>query len=130
MANDAVLKDIIAAARAGYKRGGGRGLLQDLYAKQKEYYLGGKLSGTWLAKTCVVMGRKQEALHLLEVSYARHETEVLSCLSHPDLLTLKDDPRYMALVAKIRFPMHSVDSPPDISSGTESPSLAMATRFH
>jgi hypothetical protein len=38
------------------------------------------------------MGRKEEAFHLLEVDYARHQTEVLSCLSDPDLLTLKDDP--------------------------------------
>jgi len=130
VANDAVLKDIIATARSGYKRDGGRGLLQALYAKQKEYFLAGKLSGTWLAKTCVLMGRKQEALHLLEVAYARHETEVLSCLSHPDLLSLKDDPRYKVLVAKIRFPMHSVDSNLDISSGTENPRLAIAAHVH
>jgi hypothetical protein len=68
-------------------------------------------------------------LHLLEEAYARHENEVLSCLSHPDLLTLKDDPRYKALVAKIRFPMHPVDSNPDISSGTENPRLAAATQL-
>jgi tetratricopeptide (TPR) repeat protein len=129
VANDAVLKDVIAAAQAGYKRDGGPGLLQDLYAKQKEYYIAGKLSGTWLAKTCVLMGRKQEALHLLEVAYARHETEVLSCLSHPDLLTLKDAPRYKALVSKIHFPMHPVDSNPYISSGSENPRLAIATQL-
>jgi tetratricopeptide (TPR) repeat protein len=51
-ANDAVLRDIISSAQTGYKRAGGRGLLQELYAKQKEYYLAHKLSGTWLAKTC------------------------------------------------------------------------------
>jgi hypothetical protein len=76
------------------------------------------------------MGRKQEALHLLEVAYAHHETEVLSCLSHPDLLTLKDEPRYKALVAKIRFPMHSIDSNPDTSPGTENPRLALAAQPH
>ncbi len=130
VANDPVLKDVIAAAQAGYKRDGGPGLLKDLYAKQKEYYVAGKLAGTLLAKTCVLMGRKQEALHLLEVAYARHENEVLSCLSHPDLLTLKDDSRYKALVAKIRFPMHPVNSKPDISSGTENPGMAIATHFH
>lgn len=130
VANDAVLKDIIAAAQAGYSRDGGPGLLHALYARQKEYYLAGKLAGTWLAKTCVLMGRKQEALHLLEVAYAHHENEVLSCLSHPDLLTLRNEPRYEALVAKIRFPMHPVNSDPDTSSGTEDPRLAMATHLH
>jgi hypothetical protein len=79
-------------------------LLHDLYAKQKEYYSAGKLSATMLAKTCVMMGRKQEALQLLEESYARHEEYVLSCLVQPDLLTLKDEPRYKELVKKINFP--------------------------
>ena len=130
VANDAVLKDIIAAARAGYMRDGGKGLLKDLYARQKQYYLAGKLAGTWLAKTCVVMGRKQEALQLLETAYARHENEVLSCLSHPDLLSLSDEPRYEALVAKIHFPMHPVDSNPRTSIGTEEPRLAMSTELH
>jgi tetratricopeptide (TPR) repeat protein len=130
LANDAVLKDVIAAAQAGYKREGGRGLLHDLYTKQKEYYLAGKLSGTWLAKTCVLMGRKQEALHLLEADYAHHQTEVLSCLSHPDLLTLRDEPRYKALVAKIRFPMQPAVSDPYISSVTETPGFAITAQPH
>jgi hypothetical protein len=128
-ANDAVLRDIISSAQTGYKRAGGRGLLQELYAKQKEYYLAHKLSGTWLAKTCVVMGRKEEALHLLEMAYANHESEVLSCLSHPDLLLLKKEPRYKALVAEMRFPMHPVDSVPS-SSGTENSRLAVATQLY
>jgi tetratricopeptide (TPR) repeat protein len=112
-ANDPVLKDVIAAARAGYKKGGGRGLLKSLYAKQKEYYLEGKPFGAELAKTCVLMGRRQEALQVLETAYARHEIDVLLCLSHPDLLTLKDEPRYKALVAKIHFPMRPADSQGD-----------------
>jgi tetratricopeptide (TPR) repeat protein len=111
--NDPVLKDVIKAARAGYKQGGGRGLLKSLYAKQKEYYLQGKVFGSVLAKTCVLMGRKQEALQLLEAAYARHEIDVLACLSQPDLLTLKDEPRYKALVAKIHFPMRPADSQGD-----------------
>jgi Tfp pilus assembly protein PilF len=127
--NDAVLRDIISSAQTSYKRAGGRGLLQELYAKQKEYYLAHKLSGTWLAKTCVLMGRKEEALHLLEMAYANHETEVLSCLSHPDLLSLKEEPRYKALVARMRFPMHPVGSNL-LSSGTENSRLAVATQLH
>jgi tetratricopeptide (TPR) repeat protein len=102
--NDPVLKDIIASARIGYGRDGERGLLRNLYVKQKEYYGKGMLLAMMLAKTCVLMGKKQEALHLLEEAYARHETDVLACLTHPDLLTLKDEPRYRALVNKIGFP--------------------------
>jgi tetratricopeptide (TPR) repeat protein len=101
---DPVRRDIIASAREGYARDGGRGLLQNLYTKQKEYYLAGKLAGTMLARTCVLMGKKQEALHLLEDAYARHEPYLLVCLVDRDLLTLKDEPRYKELLKKINFP--------------------------
>ncbi len=50
------------------------------------------------------MGKKQEALQLLEEAYNRHESDVISCLSQPDLLTLRDEPRYQALVKKMNFP--------------------------
>jgi serine/threonine-protein kinase len=101
---DPVLKDAIAAAREGYARDGGPGLLKNLYTRQKEFYLGGKFMGTSLAKTCVLMGRKQEALDLLEDAYARREPQVLVCLLDRELLTLNDEPRFRALIKKIDFP--------------------------
>jgi tetratricopeptide (TPR) repeat protein len=128
--NDPVLKDVIAAARAGYQRSGARGLLDNLYAKQKEYYLTGKLLGSILAKTCVLLGRKQEALQLLEAAYAHREIDVLECLAQPGLLTLKDEPRYKALVAKINFPMHPASSDPNGSFGSDAPHLALASGPH
>ncbi len=106
-ANDPILKDVIASARAGYAHGGSRGLLNALYAKQKEYYRAGKLHVTTLASTCVLMGKRQEALQLLEDAYSRHDIEVLACLSHPDLRSLKSEPRYVALVKKINVPQPS-----------------------
>jgi tetratricopeptide (TPR) repeat protein len=102
--NDPTFRDIIAAAQAGYARDGERGLLKDLYAKQREYYRREKMWGAMLAKTCIAMGRRQEALQLLEEAYNRHEGDVLSCFTQPDLLTLKDEPRYKALLKKINFP--------------------------
>jgi tetratricopeptide (TPR) repeat protein len=114
ISNNAMQKDIVTAARAGYAQGGEKGLLNNLYAKQKEYYLTGKLQGTILAITCVMMGRTQEALQLLEEDYARHDATVFFCLSNPELLTLKDEPQYRALVRKINFP----STPKNAPSGT------------
>jgi tetratricopeptide (TPR) repeat protein len=102
--NDPVLKDVISAAQVGYAQRGEQGLLMGLYNKQMEYYRAGKMPATLLAKTCLMLGRKKEALQLLEEAYARHELDVLMCLSNPDLLTLKDEARYKALVRKIDFP--------------------------
>jgi len=126
---DPVLKDIVAAAKAGYQRDGGRGLLNALYARQKQYRAAGKIGATVLARTCVLMGKKQEALQLLEEAYANHEPEVLSCLSHPGFLSMKDEPRYRALVRKIDFPGMSLESPADFPVKEEQP-LQAATRPH
>ena len=100
-ANDPVMEDVIASARAGYAHGGDRGLLNALYAKQREYFREGKLHAAMFAATCVLMGKKQEALTILEDAYHQHDIEFLAMLSHPDLRTLKDEPRYQALARKI-----------------------------
>jgi tetratricopeptide (TPR) repeat protein len=128
--NDAVLKDIIASARTGYERDGERGLLKDLYAKQEEYYRAGKLSGTVLAKTCIHMGKKQEVLQLLDEAYDRHETNVLSSVSQPDLLTLRDEPRYKALVKKINFPQEPQMAQPSTFTAENQPSFRAASDPH
>lgn len=57
-----------------------------------------------LAKTCVALGKRQEALDLLYAAFSRHEADALWSLAEPDLLTLKDEPRYKVLVKKINFP--------------------------
>jgi tetratricopeptide (TPR) repeat protein len=111
--SDPVLKDIIESARAGYTQDGERGLLNNLYAKQEEYYRAGKLLGTTLAATCILMGKKQEALGLLEEAYNHHESNVLSCVSQADLLPLSDEPRYKALVEKINFSQRPQMAQPD-----------------
>jgi tetratricopeptide (TPR) repeat protein len=128
--NDPVLKDIIASAWTGYERDGERGLLNDLYARQREYYQAEKLEGTVLAKTCILMGKKQEALQLLEEAYHRHESDVLSCLSQPDLLTLKDEPRYKELVKKINFPREPQIAQPNTFTAENQPSFRAASDPH
>jgi tetratricopeptide (TPR) repeat protein len=105
--NDNVLKDIMASAQTGFERGGERGLLTILYAKQREYYLQGKVSGTDLAKTCIAMGRRQEALQLLEEAYKVHDSFVLECGSHSDLRTLREEPRFQELMRKLNYPSSS-----------------------
>jgi hypothetical protein len=110
-ANDPVLEDVIASARAGYAHGGDRGLLNALYAKQREYFREGKLHVAMFAATCVLMGEKHEALTILEDAYNQHDIEFLAMLSHPDLRTLKDEPRYQALARKVADLEKSSPSP-------------------
>jgi tetratricopeptide (TPR) repeat protein len=128
--NDLALKDVIASAGAGYERDGERGLLNNLYAKQKEYYQAGKLWGTDLAKTCILMGKKQEALQLLEEAYNRHESDALSCLEQPDLLTLRDEPKFKALVKRMDFPQEQQVALRDTLPAENQSSLRAASDPH
>ena len=128
--NDRVLSDMIAGARAGYARSGELGLLRDLYARQRKYYATGRISGTMLAKTCLSMGRRQEALDLLEEDYARHNVAVLACLSEPDLVTLKDEPRYLALLKKINFPAATQTANPTTVTKPDPSTMRVSSLTH
>ena len=109
--NDPAMEDVIASARAGYTHGGDRGLLNALYARERQYFREGKVHVAMFAATCVLMGKKQEALTILEDAYNQHDIEFLAILSHPDLRTLKDEPRYQALARKIDDLERSSPSP-------------------
>jgi hypothetical protein len=104
LTHDPVLKEITAAAKAGYRRDGARDLMLTLYASQKKFYLQGKLQGTLLAKTCLRLAKRQEALDLLREAYDRHETAFLMIRESLDLLTLKDEPEYQELLCKLNVP--------------------------
>jgi tetratricopeptide (TPR) repeat protein len=101
--NDSVLRDVVASAQTGYAQHGEGGLLNNLYAMQKGYYLAGKYSGATLAVTCVMMGKRQEGLQLLEDGYDRRDMFVLSSATNPVLFALRDEPRYEVLLAKLDF---------------------------
>jgi len=110
LTHDRVLMETTAAARAGFRRGGEGGLLNDLYLARKRLYADGKLAGTPVAEICVRLGRKEEALHLIQDDFAHHRAEFLWTLTVPDLLTLKSDPRYQELINKLNFPIPPASS--------------------
>jgi hypothetical protein len=109
--HDRSLKETTAAARAGFRRDGERGLLRDLYEARKRLYTDGKLAGEELAQTCVRLGKKDEALQLLQDDFAHHRADLLAVLTDPELMTLKSDPRYEELVRNLNFPSPPTASP-------------------
>jgi tetratricopeptide (TPR) repeat protein len=123
--NDPALKEIIASARAGYAREGERGLLKNLYTIEEKYYAEGKTSRIGLALACVRLGKKQEALHLLEEAYEHHDpaTSLASLISGSggEWTPLKDEPRFQALLKKANPSMV-----PGQPSPSEPPALANA----
>ena len=104
LSHDEVLKATTAAAKAGFRQDGERGLLRKLYLSQKNFYTEGKLAGTFLAITCAQLGKKDEALHLLREDYERHDAVFLMIRQSLILLTLQQEPSYQQLLRKIHSP--------------------------
>ncbi len=103
LTGDSAQKAITAAAREGFSRDGERGLLQGLYLTQKKFHEEGKLTGIWLAKTCVLIGRRQEAVHLLGEDFARHESEFVYLLNDRGLAPLRNDPEVRKMLSSIQL---------------------------
>jgi tetratricopeptide (TPR) repeat protein len=115
--NDLDLKATISAAREGFDKAGERGLLRALYDAQKKLYGQGKLSGVFLAKTCVLMGMKAEAIEYLREDYKYHREEFIILRSDPILATLGNEPGFQELIRNMHFPA------PETASATESGAL-------
>lgn len=110
LTRDPVLKATTAAASDGFSRDGERGLLERLYTMQLKYRAAGSFDGTHLARTCIRMGKKDEALQLLRADYASHNPEFL--IIHADLVLteLKNEPAYQELVKNLRVPTPEGDA--------------------
>ena len=112
--HDTVLAAITSAAQQGFQRGGESGLLQALYTVQKKYYGDGNYPGTYLARTCTRLGKKEEALQLLHADYARHNAAFLSIRVDPILANLKDEPAYRDLIKDLQFPTPDLNANADL----------------
>src|SRR5436190_2130523 len=57
-----------------------------------------------VAQVYAVRGEKEKAFEWLQIAFDNHDTGMLALLVDPLLRGLSDDPRYKALVAKMKFP--------------------------
>jgi len=57
-----------------------------------------------IAQVYTVRGEKEKAFEWLQIAMDNHDTGMLALLVDPLLNSLRDDPRYKALVAKMNFP--------------------------
>jgi tetratricopeptide (TPR) repeat protein len=108
--HDPVLDETNAAARAGFRRDGERGLLSDLQADQKRLAAEGKLDIGLLATTSVRMGERAEAVRLLREEFDNHLDGFPYARQDLDLLTLNNEPGYRDLINRLHVP-----NPPTIA---------------
>jgi Tfp pilus assembly protein PilF len=98
---------ILAAGEKGFAAGGGPGMLRSMLPVQQELYAKGRLEAYELASTYCLLGDKQRALSLLQVSVEKREALDVALRVDQNLETLHDDPTFRKLIARVGLP------PPD-----------------
>jgi tetratricopeptide (TPR) repeat protein len=114
---DLVLKVTNFAAWEGYRQDGERGLLKYLYRAQKKFYDQGELSGTVMARTCVLLGKKEEAMQLLREDYQKHKEMFLLIRTDQILADLKNEPEFEELIRDLHLPAPETAADTDSAAG-------------
>jgi len=95
---------VLAAGDKGLAHSGSSGMLAAMLQEQERLYAAGSESAYSLARTLALLGRKEDALSNLETSYTKREPELLALKIDPTLSSLRSEPGYGELLAKIGLP--------------------------
>jgi tetratricopeptide (TPR) repeat protein len=106
MSNDEQMAAIANAAQAGLSRGGERGMLEAIREVQESYFNKGQSSGFELARTCALLGKKQEAVTYLKAAIAAHDYMVLNIAADQNFQLLSGDPGYEEVLRQITARMY------------------------
>jgi serine/threonine protein kinase len=87
-----------------YAKSGYRDALQRLLELQLQLAKRRYVDPTFIAYSYALLGKKDEALLWLEKAYSEKSNEIVWIKVSPELDSLRSDPRYIALVKKMRFP--------------------------
>jgi tetratricopeptide (TPR) repeat protein len=101
ISNDAQLTEIASAAQSGLSHGGGRSLLDAVRTVQQRQFDTGHSSGFDLARTCALLGRKQDAVTYLKAAVANHDYMVLSIANDQTFALLSGDPAFEQLEREV-----------------------------
>jgi tetratricopeptide (TPR) repeat protein len=95
---------IVQAAEQGFKSGGERGMFENIFALQKKFYAEGQMPPFMLASTAAMLGRKDDALRFLQISYRQRDPSFIGVRVDHGLRPLYGDPAFRKLVEQAGFP--------------------------
>jgi tetratricopeptide (TPR) repeat protein len=95
---------MVAAGEKGLARAGSRGMFQEILKVQQARYATGQERAFNVAETAALLGETQQALDLLQVSYAKRDPDLTRLRLDPQLSSLHDEPVYRDLLAKMGLP--------------------------
>jgi tetratricopeptide (TPR) repeat protein len=92
---------VAAAAEKGYAVGGLAGMRESMLPVQKQMVDRGLGSAYELATTCVLLGKKQDALHNLQAAYAKREVGLLHLNRDSNFTSLRNDFVYKEIIEQV-----------------------------
>jgi tetratricopeptide (TPR) repeat protein len=95
---------IVAAAEKGLAANGPHGMLTEILKVQRGLYADGKIPAFDLAWTYARLGEKQDALKYLQISYTKHEGQMLAVRGDSAFVGLHGEKAFQKLLADIGLP--------------------------
>jgi DNA-binding winged helix-turn-helix (wHTH) protein/Tfp pilus assembly protein PilF len=95
---------IADATEKGFAASGGKGLLEALRLQEQKLHDRGLFSPYYLAETCAMQGRKQEALHYLKTAYDQHADGMSEMEDDRAFDNLHDEPAFRRMLAEVGLP--------------------------
>lgn len=92
---------VAAAAEKGYAVGGLAGMRESMLPVQKQMVDRGLGSAYELATTCVLLGKKQDALHNLQAAYAKRDVGLLHLNRDSNFTSLRNDFVYKEIIEHV-----------------------------
>ena len=81
-------------------------MLEAIRQVQESYFNKGQSSGFELARTCALLGRKQEAVTYLKAAIAAHDYMVLNISADQTFASLSGDPGFEEVLRQITARMY------------------------
>ena len=101
LSNDAQLAALADAAERGFAKDGERGMLEAMRLVQQQAVDSGQASGFELARTCTLLGRKDEAVAALKAAFNSHDYMVMGVATDPSFAPLHGDAAFEELKREV-----------------------------
>jgi tetratricopeptide (TPR) repeat protein len=92
---------IAEAASRGWAHGGKMGMFEAIREVQQAAFERGASSGYWLARTYLLLGKPNEALHYFKAAYDRNDFNLMTLSSCQCISSVKNTAGYAALLRQI-----------------------------
>jgi tetratricopeptide (TPR) repeat protein len=103
--NDEAAMAVAQAAESGFTTGGEQRMREAMLEAEKLYFQRDAVSAFDVAKTCALLGRKEEALHYFQDAFNHRDVELLAYRSdvtfNRTFAGLRGDPKFQHIIASV-----------------------------